>query len=162
MVTLLHSLYADWLRHPAVIPPRLGDLRPAGWSRGRRRLWMTHMGFTLFTACLILWARSWRTVTYVCCPSFLWTLLTSTREEGYGAGGISCSRWSVRGDVTRQTSGMFFQLLRIITRHDLLPYVTLRKRQTGLQSCQFHFWEMIMYSESTVSTLCKIFGKVHM
>lgn len=27
------------------------------------------------------------------------------------------------------------QLLRIITRHDLLPYVTLRKRQTGLTSC---------------------------
>uniref|UniRef100_A0A672P9B5 Death effector domain-containing protein n=1 Tax=Sinocyclocheilus grahami TaxID=75366 RepID=A0A672P9B5_SINGR len=26
------------------------------------------------------------------------------------------------------------QLLRIITRHDLLPYVTLRKRQTGLYS----------------------------
>lgn len=50
------------------------------------------------------------------------------------------------------------QLLRIITRHDLLPYVTLRKRQTGLRSCQFHFGQMIIvYSEATVSSPCNIF-----
>lgn len=56
------------------------------------------------------------------------------------------------------------QLLRIITRHDLLPYVTLRKRQTGLSSCHFrsHFvhpplMTVFLCSEARVSLLCNIF-----
>lgn len=45
------------------------------------------------------------------------------------------------------------QLLRIITRHDLLPYVTLRKRQTGLSSCHICPQLIIVCSEDTVSSL---------
>ncbi len=162
MVTLLHSLYADWLRRPAVIPPRLGDLRPAGWSRGRRRLWMTHMGFTLFTACLILWARSWRTVTYVCCPSFLWTLLTSTREEGYGAGGISCSRWSVRGDVTRQTSGMFFSCSASSLAMTCCRTSRCARDRQVCNLVNFTFERWLCTVNLQFQHSAKYFGKVHM
>lgn len=53
------------------------------------------------------------------------------------------------------------QLLRIITRHDLLPYVTLRKRQAGECSCiitmftpgptcRFNVLLLLMHSDSAV------------
>lgn len=54
----------------------------------------------------------------------------------YARGGIRNGRdfflaLERQGRCSEANFRYILQLLRIITRHDLLPYVTLRKRQTG-------------------------------
>ncbi|KAF7695583.1 hypothetical protein HF521_007306 [Silurus meridionalis] len=123
--------HARDLRHH-VVACRARCFPLAHFTRGQRRRWTTRTVCTRCTACLTLWALTSRTVMRVL--SFLFVDVIDEYERG----GIRDGRDFLlalerQGRCDETNFRHILQLLRIITRHDLLPYVTLRKRQTGQQ-----------------------------